>query len=199
MASSPEDGKGPVERQAAAILIRGAPLDQVIPWLACHQPLPDLPERSGLPQSFRWIKPHPTAKRSTIVAYGEQCVAALLQRNRTEPVRAILAVHRTCAPGARHVRHCTSWDLGKRGVAMWLCRHQDHILREIQQANRLREAANVADQLALPPQRHPSTARTTSSLGNCGTPRSVNVSTEVDGQLPLLAHPIGLRLFMGPH
>lgn len=198
MASSPEDGKGSVESQATAILMPGVPLDQVIPWLACHQPLPDLPERSGLPQGFRWIKPHPTAKRSTIVAYGEQCLAALLQRNRAEPVRAILAIPRTCAPGARHVRHCTIWDLGKRGVAMWICRNQGRIVRKIQQANRLRGAANVGDQLALPPQRQPSIARTTSSPGNCSTPRSVNVSTEVDGQLPLLAHPLGLRLFMGP-
>lgn len=149
VARSPEEGKSRVERQATAALMPGVPLEQVITWLACERPLPDLPERAGLPPGFRWIKSTPTAKRSTIVAYGEQCVAALLQRNRSEPVRALLALHRTCASEAQQLRDCSSWDLGRRGIEMWISRHQGRIAREMQQANRLRGADSVAGQLAL--------------------------------------------------
>jgi len=132
VASSPEEGKDQVERKAATVLMPGVPLDQAIVWLAGEQALPDLPERSGLPQGFRWIKSAPAAKRATIVAYGEQCVAALLERSRTEPVRAFLALHRQCISGTPHVRDCTSWNSGKRGVEMWISRHQGRIVRKIQ-------------------------------------------------------------------
>ena len=153
-AQSAEEAKRYVERKAAAILLPGIALDQVANLLESRVDLRPLPLVQGLPPGFRWIKPALTAKRATVVAFGDQWVAAIHQSSRSAPLEAILALHLDCAPGQRPVRTCTSLEQGKRGLELWVGRHQGRIVREIQQGNRLRNAGETLRRMNLPPAGH---------------------------------------------
>lgn len=150
-AHSAEEAKRHVERKAAAVLLPGMALDQVASLFGRTEDLQPLPLVQGLPSGFRWIKPAFTAKRATVVAFGDQWVAAIHQASRSAPLEAILALHLGCAPGQRPVRRCTSLEQGKRGLELWVGRHQGRIVREIQQGNRLRRAGETPRRMNLPP------------------------------------------------
>lgn len=153
-ARSAEEAKRYVECKAAAVLLPGIALDQVADLLGRREDLRPLPLVQGLPPGFRWIKPALMARRATVIAFGDQWVAAIHQCNRSAPLEAILALHIDCAPGQRPVRRCTSLEQGKRGLELWVGRHQGRIVREIQQGNRLRSAGETLRRMSLPPASH---------------------------------------------
>src|SRR5690349_1541231 len=125
----------------------------------------------------------PTAKRSTIVAYGEQCVVALLQRNRSEPVRAHLAG----SPSHVCLRSSTSARLLELGP--WKTRNIDMD----QPSSRSHRAGDPAGQLTTrrrqrgwssgPAGKASPVRGPNCQAGSCSTP---SVATGADGQPSLV-------------
>ncbi len=131
-----EEGRRYAESRAAAKLYPGVPEAQAIADLGGGANLAPLPTVEGLPRGFLWIKPNPKAKERTVIAYGEQWVVAIHQDNPRSPLQAILALHIDFPEGRRPVRTCSSLQQGKAGAEIWVARHQESIVREIQQARR---------------------------------------------------------------
>lgn len=135
-APTPEVGRRYAERRAAARLYPGVPEAQAISDLGGDADLAPLPTVEGLPQGFRWIKPSIKAKDRTVIAYGDQWVVAIHQDNPRSPLQAILALHLDFPQGRRPMRTCSSLQQGKAGAEIWVARHHESIIREIQQARR---------------------------------------------------------------
>lgn len=135
-APTAEDGRRYAERRSAAALCPGIPEEQAIAKLGGDLELAPLPTAEGLPPGFRWIKANPKASERTVVAFGEQWVVAIHQDSPRSPMQAILALHLDFPEGRRPVRTCSSLRQGKAGAEIWVARHCESIVREIQQARR---------------------------------------------------------------